>query len=233
MPRIRSRRSAPAAPIPDLRTPRTWRGSSIACCGERRRRACSTATISSAAPRRTRTSANPPARPISWRRTRTRRRGCARRCCRSPGKPSSASAWSMAGGSRCRRSMTTPLSTADGDAWRGGPRPGASMPDAPVAGARGRADLSDRCLHQGRNEIHVAGVWQWRRAATARWTWPRSAIGGNDGLVDSAGLAATALRRRARHRLSAAARRLCRGAVPASDPRGGSTPRWRVPPATN
>ena len=28
----------------------------------------------------------------------------------------------------------TPLSTADGDAWRGGPRPGASMPDAPVAG---------------------------------------------------------------------------------------------------
>ena len=27
----------------------------------------------------------------------------------------------------------TPLSTADGDAWRGGPRPGASMPDAPIA----------------------------------------------------------------------------------------------------
>ena len=31
----------------------------------------------------------------------------------------------------------TPLSTADGDAWRGGPRPGASMPDAPVARAGG------------------------------------------------------------------------------------------------
>jgi 3-(3-hydroxy-phenyl)propionate hydroxylase len=37
---------------------------------------------------------------------RARRRGCARRCCRSPRKPNSASAWSMAGGSRCRRSMT-------------------------------------------------------------------------------------------------------------------------------
>ena len=31
----------------------------------------------------------------------------------------------------------TPLSTADGDAWRGGPRPGASMADAPVAGPGG------------------------------------------------------------------------------------------------
>ena len=33
-----------------------------------------------------------PARPISWRRFRARRRGCARRCCRSPRKPNSASA---------------------------------------------------------------------------------------------------------------------------------------------
>src|SRR3982751_4511006 len=32
----------------------------------------------------------------------------------------------------------TPLSTADGDAWRGGPRPGASMPDAPIAIASGQ-----------------------------------------------------------------------------------------------
>src|SRR5437763_5491274 len=31
----------------------------------------------------------------------------------------------------------TPLSTADGDTWRGGVRPGASMPDAPVAGPGG------------------------------------------------------------------------------------------------
>ncbi|MGH6750697.1 MAG: FAD-dependent oxidoreductase [Bradyrhizobium sp.] len=32
----------------------------------------------------------------------------------------------------------TPLSTADRDAWRGGPRPGASMPDAPIAAANGQ-----------------------------------------------------------------------------------------------
>lgn len=31
----------------------------------------------------------------------------------------------------------TPLSTADGDAWRGGPPPGASMPDAPMAEPNG------------------------------------------------------------------------------------------------
>ena len=31
----------------------------------------------------------------------------------------------------------SPLSTADGDAWRGGPRPGTSMPDAPVASRGG------------------------------------------------------------------------------------------------
>ena len=33
--------------------------------------------------------------------------------------------------------MTSPLSTADRDAWRGGPRPGASMPDAPIAARDG------------------------------------------------------------------------------------------------
>src|ERR1700760_2562507 len=31
----------------------------------------------------------------------------------------------------------TPLSTEDGDAWRGGPRPGASMPDVPIADRSG------------------------------------------------------------------------------------------------
>src|SRR6195256_2713389 len=31
----------------------------------------------------------------------------------------------------------TPLSTADSEAWRGGPRPGASMPDAPLSGRDG------------------------------------------------------------------------------------------------
>ena len=31
----------------------------------------------------------------------------------------------------------TPLSTPDGDSWRGGPCPGASMPDAPLSGRDG------------------------------------------------------------------------------------------------
>jgi 3-(3-hydroxy-phenyl)propionate hydroxylase len=31
----------------------------------------------------------------------------------------------------------TPLSTRDSDSWRGGPRPGASMPDAPLSGRDG------------------------------------------------------------------------------------------------
>src|SRR6202166_3909138 len=33
----------------------------------------------------------------------------------------------------------SPLSTADGDVWRGGPRPGASMPDAPIAERSGHS----------------------------------------------------------------------------------------------
>jgi 3-(3-hydroxy-phenyl)propionate hydroxylase len=33
----------------------------------------------------------------------------------------------------------SPLSTADCDAWRGGPRPGSSMPDAPVASPKGES----------------------------------------------------------------------------------------------
>ena len=43
----------------------------------------------------------------------------------------------------------TPLSTSDGGAWRGGPRPGASMMDAPVTGPAGEAayltDAFSRC----------------------------------------------------------------------------------------
>ena len=50
----------------------------------------------------------------------------------------------------------SPLSTADGDAWRGGPRPGASMPDAPIAARAGDADIPDRCLHQGGKAVYAA-----------------------------------------------------------------------------
>ena len=44
----------------------------------------------------------------------------------------------------------TPLSTADSEAWRGGPRPGGSMLDAPVAGRDGRATfLTEAFIGQG------------------------------------------------------------------------------------
>ncbi len=36
----------------------------------------------------------------------------------------------------------SPLSTADCDAWRGGPRPGASMLDAPIAARSGSSSVS-------------------------------------------------------------------------------------------
>ena len=36
----------------------------------------------------------------------------------------------------------TPLSTPDGEAWRGGPCPGASMPDAPMTGLTARPNIS-------------------------------------------------------------------------------------------
>jgi 3-(3-hydroxy-phenyl)propionate hydroxylase len=45
----------------------------------------------------------------------------------------------------------TPLSTADSSVWRGGPRPGASMPDAPIAGRGGHAIyLTDAFIEAGR-----------------------------------------------------------------------------------
>src|SRR6202790_3175171 len=44
----------------------------------------------------------------------------------------------------------TPLSTADGEAWRGGPRPGASMPDAPIAARSGELGfLTDAFIKAG------------------------------------------------------------------------------------
>ena len=44
----------------------------------------------------------------------------------------------------------TPLSTADRDAWRGGPRPGASMPDAPITAPTGEpVFLTDAFIERG------------------------------------------------------------------------------------
>jgi 3-(3-hydroxy-phenyl)propionate hydroxylase len=83
----------------------------------------------------------------------------------------------------------TPLSTADRDSWRGGPRPGESMPDAPMAAAGGQpiylteafigAGTQFTLLKFGNNGAVVDAP---EGVATIR-------IGGDDGLVDAAGLA--------------------------------------------
>ena len=56
----------------------------------------------------------------------------------------------------------TSLSTNDSDAWRGGPRPGASMLDAPVAGHDGRSTFLTEAFIAQRRAVHVAAVRQWR-----------------------------------------------------------------------
>ena len=82
----------------------------------------------------------------------------------------------------------TPLSTADRDAWRGGPRPGASMPDAPVADRSGQSMfLTEAFIKSGTRFTLMsfgngAAIEPPQGVATVR-------IGGDDGLVDSAGFA--------------------------------------------
>jgi len=80
------------------------------------------------------------------------------------------------------------LSTADGDAWRGGPRPGASMPDAPIAARAGEASfLTDAFITAGKRFTLLEfanGV-----AVDAPDDVGVIRIGGNDGLLDSSGLA--------------------------------------------
>jgi 3-(3-hydroxy-phenyl)propionate hydroxylase len=82
----------------------------------------------------------------------------------------------------------SPLSTADGDGWRGGPRPGASMPDAPMADRSGRAKfLTEAFVEAG---IRFTLLEFGNGAATnAPESIGRIRIGGDNGLVDAEGLA--------------------------------------------
>jgi 3-(3-hydroxy-phenyl)propionate hydroxylase len=83
----------------------------------------------------------------------------------------------------------SPLSTADCDKWRGGPRPGASMPDAPLAGPSGRSMfLTEAFITEGTRFT----LLEFGNGAAAEIPEGVSAlrIGGSDGLVDPAGLAA-------------------------------------------
>src|SRR6202022_1016447 len=82
----------------------------------------------------------------------------------------------------------TPLSTADRDTWRGGPRPGASMPDAPIAERDGHSMfLTEAFIKQGTGFTLLefsngAGVAAPEGVGVIR-------IRGNDGFADTAGLA--------------------------------------------
>jgi 3-(3-hydroxy-phenyl)propionate hydroxylase len=83
----------------------------------------------------------------------------------------------------------SPLSTADRDAWRGGPRPGASMPDAPVTAPAGEpVYLTDAFIECGTRFTLLEFV---NGAAVDR---PDGVgvihIGGEGGFADSAQLAA-------------------------------------------
>jgi 3-(3-hydroxy-phenyl)propionate hydroxylase len=82
----------------------------------------------------------------------------------------------------------TPLSTSDGEAWRGGPRPGASMVDAPIAGDSGASEyLTDAFVKCGRGFTLI-------EFANGAAVDPPDGIGvihiGERGFSDSAGLAA-------------------------------------------
>jgi 3-(3-hydroxy-phenyl)propionate hydroxylase len=83
----------------------------------------------------------------------------------------------------------TPLSTADIDVWRGGPRPGASMPDAPMAALGAPVFLTEAFIKQGTQFTLLefgngAAVEVPDSVSTIR-------IGGEGGLIDPEGLAAS------------------------------------------
>jgi 3-(3-hydroxy-phenyl)propionate hydroxylase len=83
----------------------------------------------------------------------------------------------------------TPLSTADLDVWRGGPRPGASMPDAPMAARGAPVFLTEAFIRQGTQFTLLA----FGNGAAVEAPDGVSAIriGGKGGLIDSEGLAAS------------------------------------------
>jgi 3-(3-hydroxy-phenyl)propionate hydroxylase len=83
----------------------------------------------------------------------------------------------------------SPLSTADTEAWRGGPRPGASMPDAEVSTQSGISGyLTEAFIKAGKRFTLLefangAAIEPPDDVGVIR-------IGGDDGMSDSTGLAA-------------------------------------------
>ncbi|MEA2910435.1 MAG: 3-(3-hydroxy-phenyl)propionate hydroxylase [Bradyrhizobium sp.] len=82
----------------------------------------------------------------------------------------------------------SPLSTADGEAWRGGPRPGASMPDAPIVARGGELGFLTEVFIKAGTRFTLLefanGV-----AVDVPDDVGMVRIGGSDGFIDSTGLA--------------------------------------------
>jgi 3-(3-hydroxy-phenyl)propionate hydroxylase len=82
----------------------------------------------------------------------------------------------------------SPLSTADSEAWRGGPRPGTSMPDAPITASSGASMyLTDAFVDRGTGFALLA--FGNGRAVEVPEGVSVIAIGGEGGFVDREGLA--------------------------------------------
>ena len=83
----------------------------------------------------------------------------------------------------------SPLSTEDSGVWRGGPRPGASMSDAPISARYGEPGYLTEAFISGGKRFTLLEF-----ANGAAIEPPDDVgvirIGGDDGLADSAGLAA-------------------------------------------
>jgi len=83
----------------------------------------------------------------------------------------------------------TPLSTEDRDEWRGGPRPGASMLDAPVADRDGKSSfLTEAFIKQG-TRFTLLAFGNGAVVGVPEGVG-RIQVGGEGGLVDAQGLAA-------------------------------------------
>jgi 3-(3-hydroxy-phenyl)propionate hydroxylase len=84
----------------------------------------------------------------------------------------------------------SPLSTADCDPWRGGPRPGASMLDAPITSSKGENEYLTDAFVQCDSQFTLL---EFMNGAAAEVPFGVGAIriGGEGGFSDSAGLAAS------------------------------------------
>lgn len=82
----------------------------------------------------------------------------------------------------------TPLSTRDGDAWRGGPRPGASMPDAPIANRFGQPMYLTEAFIKAGTRFTLLEFSN-GKAADAPEGVEAIRIGGEGGFADAKGLA--------------------------------------------